>query len=52
MKKDKKFLEYEYMKCMTDFNYFKNNYVILYKFDARTSKILQTKNSNYIFSKF
>ena len=52
MKKDREFLESEYIKCMTDYEYFKNNYIILHKPDERTSKILQTKSCNCSFSKF
>lgn len=52
MKTNKEFLESEYIKCMTDYEYFKNNYIILHKPDERTSKTLQTKSCLHLFSKF
>ena len=46
MKKDREFLESEYIKCMTDYEYFKNNYIIIQK-DGKNSKNKRKITRNY-----
>lgn len=46
MKRDREFLESEYIKCMTNYEYFKNNYIIIQK-DGKNSKIKRKITRNY-----
>ena len=46
MKRNKEFLKSEYMKCMLDFDYFKNNY-IKFQNDGKHSKTKRKITRNY-----